>query len=100
MELSGRILDKYTRRPIPFASITIIAPGGVYTGIGTQANVQGQFYLNDPEADFPNYMRISAAEYYPMQAQLYEDFFIGQSSDFLLTRKVKNLDEVILTSTK
>jgi hypothetical protein len=100
MELSGRILDFDTHQPVPFASITITRPDGTYTGIGAQTNINGQFFLSNPVADYPNYFTVSSVGYYTQKAQLYEDFFIDYGGDFLLKKNTKDLDPVVVTANR
>ena len=100
MEVYGRVLDKDSMQPIPGASIVITTPAGSSTGAGTSANANGEFYLNDDIADYPNYLTISAVGHQTMRAQLYEDFFIDYSSDFLLPRRIKDLPPVVVTAQK
>ena len=42
--ISGKIIDKTTRQPVPYAHIGVIAKG-----MGTIANAQGEFYYRFPK---------------------------------------------------
>lgn len=100
MIIPGRVIDPITEKGIPFASIRIIDPGGNYTGIGTSADNNGQFFIDSALADAPNSIQVTSTGYKPITVKLDDSFFESYRGIFHLNRDEKELDPVVVTSGK
>lgn len=98
MVFNGTIKDKETQKGIPYASVKIMTGDGRYTGVGTSADANGVFKINDNAINWPNYALISASEYEAAAWELYDDYL--NNIEVFLTRQVKELDPVIIKSDK
>lgn len=98
MIFNGTIYDKETGAGIPGASIKIMTSDGRYTGVGAAAGKDGSFKLSSSEINWSNYAVISAVGYESIAWELYDDFL--NNVRISLTRDVKELDPVVITSDK
>lgn len=87
--VKGRVIDKVTNEPIPFASVYF---SGSFMGTSTGEN--GYFELNVP-MDISMPLLFSAIGYYSFSLT---DFSTGEPYNILLTPKAYELQEVVVTS--
>lgn len=91
MDISGKIIDKGTGLPIPFASIVVLDREGMETGAGTSAYDDGTFWLTINSGAS---IVITSVGYAPLHVPIN-----GSVSDnFALTKVIKDLPPVVVTS--
>ena len=83
-QLSGVVLDKETREPVPFANISVKG-----TLQGTTADINGAFSLPIPRQDT---LLFSSVGYFQEQKVLRE--FKGDKLTIFLQQNIQNIDEV------
>lgn len=98
MILQGTIIDKQTKQPIPFASITVISSKGVYTGAGASADYKGYFYIDTGIYEDGYFIKATSIGYQPATDLLYSDYNVDWSGIIALDRQDKTLPEVVVTS--
>lgn len=87
--LEGTLIDKYTKTPIPFATIGIPSDG-----IGTVTNQNGDFRLRIPDSLHNTSIHFSHIGYVPLVVGV--DSLAGQQASLLLEPKVISLQEIVV----
>lgn len=100
MILQGIVIDKLSEAKIPFASIRIVLADGTYTGIGTAADSQGNFYLDTQGRDDNAFIQVSSVGYQTVMDLLYPDYNIDWTGIIALQRMTQNLPPVVVVSKK
>ncbi len=90
--ISGKIVDKEDNKPIPFASIYLKG-----YSVGSISNEEGEFVFHFPPLKDDKTIVISSIGYESIEKNV-TDFSPNQK--IVLSSKINDLDEVIITSTK
>jgi hypothetical protein len=89
LTLEGTLLDRYTREPVAYATVGILADA-----IGTISNGNGDFRLRVPDSLRSSSVYFSHIGYLTQEAEI--SLLAGKSRVFLLEPKVISIQEVVV----
>jgi hypothetical protein len=96
MIVSGKIIDKSTAEPIPFATVQLINNFGNYLGVGASSNDKGNFSIASSLIAAPNSLLFTSAggNYMPLAVEA--AILSGQPVQIALETK-PDLDNITIT---